>query len=218
VEDLLRRFVDEDWVNKLDFATLDKTSGGFVSDDLRDRHSDIIWRVRMRNDEGESEWVYVYLLLEFQSSNDPYMAVRLITYLGLLWQELIKSGELKGGKLPAVFPVVLYNGERNWTAARELADLIEQVPLGLKRYIPHFRYFLLDEARVKLPDQANNTVASLVRLERSATPQEVKDSTAHLVNVFKLLENTELSHVNEVGAAAVEIDDPGVGANAHIGG
>jgi hypothetical protein len=46
-----------------------------------------VWRVRLRRDNGESEWVwvYVYLLLEFQSSNDPCMAVLLLTYVGLLW-------------------------------------------------------------------------------------------------------------------------------------
>ncbi|MEK8020557.1 MAG: Rpn family recombination-promoting nuclease/putative transposase, partial [Candidatus Parabeggiatoa sp.] len=46
VEDLLRGFVHEDWVNQLDFTTLEVFKDSFVSDDLRDRHDDIIWRVR----------------------------------------------------------------------------------------------------------------------------------------------------------------------------
>lgn len=65
VEDLLRGFVPEDWVAELDFTTLEKVSGSYVSDDLRDREDDIIWRVRR-----QGQWLYV-VLLEFQSSVDP---------------------------------------------------------------------------------------------------------------------------------------------------
>ncbi len=76
---------------------------GYVSDDLRGREDDIIWRVRWGED-----WLYVYLLLEFQSSVDWFMAVRIMTYVGLLYQDLIKSGQVKtGGLLPPVLPVVL---------------------------------------------------------------------------------------------------------------
>jgi len=46
VEYLLRGFVHEEWVNQLDFSTLEVFKDSFVSDDLRDRHDDIIWRVR----------------------------------------------------------------------------------------------------------------------------------------------------------------------------
>ena len=71
VTDLLTGFVGEDWVHAVDLATLDKCNGSYVSDDLRDRQDDIVRRVR-RGDEV----AYVYLLLEFQSSADAWMALR----------------------------------------------------------------------------------------------------------------------------------------------
>jgi len=37
VEDLLKGFVKEAWVEELDFATLEKVNGSYVSDDLRGR-------------------------------------------------------------------------------------------------------------------------------------------------------------------------------------
>ena len=73
VEDLLRAFVPEPWTQRLDYRTLEKVSCSFVTDDLRDREDDVIWRVRL----GET-WVYVYLLIEFQSWIDPWMAVRMM--------------------------------------------------------------------------------------------------------------------------------------------
>jgi Putative transposase, YhgA-like len=167
VADLLRGFVHEDWVTQLDFTTLEKVSGSYVTDDLRDREDDIIWRLRMSRDLGAAtpgEWVYVYLLLEFQSSHDPHMAVRILTYVGLLYQDLLKSrsGQAGSGRLPAVFPLVLYNGLRPWTAARQVEDLIEAVPASLSAYRPSLRYFLLDEGRLPQTSltQPDNAVAS----------------------------------------------------------
>ena len=50
VEDLLRGFVKEDWVQELDFSTLEKVNASFVSDDLKDREDDVIWRMRWGKD------------------------------------------------------------------------------------------------------------------------------------------------------------------------
>ncbi|MEN8215797.1 MAG: Rpn family recombination-promoting nuclease/putative transposase [Pseudomonadota bacterium] len=49
VEDLLRGFISKKWVDEIDFDSLEKTGGNFVSDDLRHREDDIIWKVRWRN-------------------------------------------------------------------------------------------------------------------------------------------------------------------------
>jgi len=44
VEDLLRGFVPQAWVQELDFSTLEKLNASYVADDLRDRHDDVVWR------------------------------------------------------------------------------------------------------------------------------------------------------------------------------
>jgi hypothetical protein len=62
VADLIRGFVHEDWVQELDFTTLQRVGAIGISHDLREREDDMIRRLRR----GE-RWVYVYLLLEFQS-------------------------------------------------------------------------------------------------------------------------------------------------------
>ena len=97
VASLLRDLVPEDFVNDLDFSTLEQCSGSYVTDDLRDRHDDIIWRLRWRD-----SWMYLYLLLEFQSTIDPWMAVRILAYTALLWQDLIKSGAVRDGELSLI--------------------------------------------------------------------------------------------------------------------
>ena len=190
VADLLKGFVHEAWMAELDFTTLEKVSGSFVSDDLRDREDDIIWRVRW--DEG---WLYVYLLIEFQSRVETYMAVRIMTYLGLLYQELIRSKQLTvRGKLPPVLPVVLYNGLPRWQAATEMADLVEPVPGGLEQYCPHLRYLLLDEGAVDESDALvlRNLAAALFRLEKSRAPQDLRVTVGALVEWLKAPEQMSL--------------------------
>ena len=193
VRDLLRGFVEEDWVALLDFDTLEKVAGSYVTDDLRDREDDIIWRIRMQGAESD-EWIYVYLLLEFQSSVDNFMAVRILTYIGLLYQDLIKTKKIKAGKLPPIFPLVLYNGVRTWNAEREVENLIETVPASLAAYRPRLRYFLLDEGRVSEEslNQPDNAIARLVEIEQLLNPEDLAPLIEKLKNQLNAPQNTEL--------------------------
>lgn len=173
VADLLRGFVHEEWVRDLDFSTLERVSGSYVTPELRSHESDVVWRVRWERD----RWLYVYLLIEFQSTVDPFMALRVMVYLGFLYQDLVQNRQLTAaGKLPPVLPLVLYNGYAPWGAARELGELIEEVPGGLERYRPHLRYCLLDEARIADSEleSLRNLAAALFRLEKSRGPEDIQ--------------------------------------------
>ena len=180
VRDLLLGFVKEDWVATLDFDSLEKVSGSYVSDDLRERHDDVVWRVRFAD-----QWLYVYLLIEFQSAEDPYMAVRVLTYLGLLYQDLIRTKQLTSNdKLPPVLPIVLYNGEPRWRAATNIFVLIENIPGSLSQYSPKLEYLLIDEGAFEHADleSLKNLVAVLFQLEKTPV-----DQLAHEL-MFRLLE------------------------------
>ena len=118
VADLLRGFVREEWVRDLDFSTLERVPGSYVTPELSSRESDVVWRLRW----GRDRLLYVYLLIEFQSTVDPFMALRMMVYLGLLYQDLVQQRQLTAaGKLPPILPLVLYNGNGPWGAAQELS-------------------------------------------------------------------------------------------------
>ncbi|MBI4872551.1 MAG: Rpn family recombination-promoting nuclease/putative transposase [Candidatus Riflebacteria bacterium] len=190
VRDLLVTFVREDWVRELDFSTLERGSGSFVTDDFRERETDVVWSVRWG-----SRRLYVYLLIEFQSASDRFMAVRLMTYLGLLYQDLIRTGTVgDSGMLPAVLPLVLYNGKPLWAAPVDLGALIEEVPGGLERYRPSLHYLLIDELRWAESEltAARNLVAALFRLERSRDPGEVRGVVRELAGWLRAPEQAGL--------------------------
>jgi hypothetical protein len=189
VEELLRGFVHEDWVAQVDFSTLEKCNASYVTDDLRERHSDVIWRVRLRD-----QWLYVYLLIEFQSEVDRLMSIRIMTYLGLLYQDLARTGEVAPGqRFPPVLPIVLYNGRPRWTAPTSLADLIAPGPGKLRDYLPQLRYLLIDEGACSAESLATrNLVASLFALERCQTPQQIKETLERLIDWWHEPEQTGL--------------------------
>lgn len=142
-------------------------------------------RSHLANEVGAGMDVCLYLLLEFQSGVDRFMAVRIMAYVALLYQDLIRQGQLTvKGKLPPVLPMVLYNGERQWTtAAQDVADLVGIVPGGLERYCPALRYLLLDEIRLSQTELGplRNLAAALFQLERSREPSDVRRILGSLV-------------------------------------
>ncbi len=177
VRDLLEAFVGGDWLSQIDFRTLERVSDSYVSEDLRSRADDIVWRVRCGNR-------YVYLLIEFQSSIEPFMAVRVHTYVGLLYQDLLRAGRFATDDLlPAILPIVLYNGMRRWRAAENIASLIEGAPIGLESYRAQGRYLLIDEGRYADNElaQMRNFAAVLFRLENCRQADKIPQIVATLV-------------------------------------
>ncbi len=171
VRDLLLGFVPGDWVHQLDLTSFERVNGSYVSDGGDHRHGDMVWRVRLAG-----EWVYIYLLLEFQSRSDPWMALRMQVYIGLLYQDLIKRQELpKPGRLPPVFPVVLYSGAKPWRASLNLADLVIAVPPDLQHLQASQQYLLMDQSRLSEAELAevNNFVAMAFRVERLQTGADI---------------------------------------------
>ena len=49
VEDLVRGFVAGPWVFELDFSTLERVHASYVSEELVERASDVVWRLRGRD-------------------------------------------------------------------------------------------------------------------------------------------------------------------------
>jgi len=66
-----------------------------------------------------------FLLLEFQSTVDQWMALRFGTYVHLLYEQLIKERRVTpDNRLPPVFPLLLYNGDKHWDSATDLKSLL----------------------------------------------------------------------------------------------
>ena len=189
VEDLVRNFVGGRLADELDFDTLaplptDRISGGLVQ-----RRSDLLYKVRLG-----SGCLYLLILLEFQSENDRFMALRILTYTCLTYEELIRRGEIKpGNALPPLLPVTIYNGRSRWGGAADVAELIAPVKKPLAQYLPSFRYLVLDLQRIgEKGPESRDLVTALGIMEREPTPENLGRVMQGLKRRFRGPEFAEL--------------------------
>ena len=194
VADLFQHFVTEDWVPNLDFSTLERINAKFHSDYLERREGDMIYRVQMQNSE---EIVYLCILLEFQSTQNQWMAVRILAYIALFYQQLIKEKQLSPNQLlPPVFPLLLYNGDQHWHQPTQLRPFID-LPKGAKlwSYQPQMRYYLVDESRYpggKSPTGKGDSLSGILfQLENVKTPEATVAVTGELIALLKDFPNAE---------------------------
>ena len=210
IEEILRRFATGPWADRLDFSTLSPVPADFITTYLKKYEADIIWRVRYGPAKGE--WFYVFVLLELQSSVQRFMALRLLGYVHQLCEALLVHGHSLAARrprrlLPPVLPVVLYNGEKPWTAPLSLAELFTPME-GFTP--PDFRYVVLDVNRYAPEDlrPVEDVTSGVFLLEQSKDVEELRMVLDELSGV---VEDSGLAHdiaslVSDV-AIKLELED-----------
>lgn len=193
VEELVREFVPEALAAGLDFSGLQRVNPKFHIGrrSTRRREGDVIWRLPTR----EGADIYLYLLMEFQSKSEWWMAVRTQVYEGLLWQQVIDEKKLMAGaRLPPLLLLVLYNGVRRWNAPTQTGELIALSPDSpLWPWQPQSRYYLLDIGAFPKDELARRSslAALLFRLEQRHSPEEFRELLAEVVGWFRQHEDFE---------------------------
>ncbi len=147
----LGRFLPPRVVESLALDELTVVVGSFVDEALESRHTDLLLEVPRRGEPDGSVPMLVYVLLEHQSSVDPWMARRLLRYIDRIWSRWEVEHPLLR-ELPVVVPMVLYHGARGWSGSRELHGLVgwgqaSSLEGALARHVPGFSFLRVDLAR-----------------------------------------------------------------------
>ncbi len=90
-------------------------------------------------------------------------------------------------------PIVLYNGDRPWTAPLQVAELVESMP-GFRRHLPRFEYLVIDEGHLprEVLEPLDSPVAGVFQLEQSSGLAEIRRIIDNLIEV---LDDPELSEL-----------------------
>ena len=219
VEELMRWLVADlhdaaGLVDALDFPGMVRAQEQSVTTGVggqRDYANDIVWQVPIRDrpeDDAREGWQSLVVMLEFQSTVDHRMALRIRNYVDSLHMERWR-GERFGAesRLVPVLPIVLYNGDTRWTAAPRVIDLVTPgassspggvVPGVTCRASSLFAgdgYLLLDTLRLGPEDLGRDNAAALL-----AGMETLELETAEeLLSAFhKRLSAPELEELREV--------------------
>ncbi len=119
--------------DKLDFSTLERQSGSYVSKELEKTVSDVVYTCRRKGDTGS---VDVSLLLEHKSAPDKHTPIQVGGYLFSGYQQQIKQGRKQ---LTPIIPILLYHGRQKWEYWT-LDRLFDELGDELLGYIPKFDY------------------------------------------------------------------------------
>ena len=129
---------------RLDLGRLAPVPGSFVDEALKWRHSDVLFTAPLDGHDA-----FVYVLVEHQSSDDPLMAFRVLRYVTRIWDQYERDHP-KARRLPAVIPLVVYQGDDHWTSPVQLLDVIDLSPAAkqeMQAWLPRFGLLLDDLTR-----------------------------------------------------------------------
>ncbi|MDZ7761116.1 MAG: Rpn family recombination-promoting nuclease/putative transposase [Desulfovermiculus sp.] len=98
--------------------------------------SDLIFSIRM----GQKEFsaAKVYLLFEHKSSPESLVGLQVLRYMALQWKDMYDQGQIAGGKLPPIIPIVIYQGRGTWQARASFQELVFPPQYHHKAELPQY--------------------------------------------------------------------------------
>lgn len=140
--DLFKSQIKEKWADNLNAEDLTLVNKSFITSDFQETECDIVYKANLSDTE-----VIFYILLEFQSTVDYRMPLRLLFYMTEILRDYSKNANLskndKDLKIPAVIPIVLYNGSDVWKVPKEFRRIFYNESL-LGDNVLNFKYDVID--------------------------------------------------------------------------
>jgi hypothetical protein len=139
----LKKYIQVDWIDNIDENDLVPIKTEHIGADFTQTESDVIYRLKLQDKE-----IIFYTLLELQSSVGYSMPFRLLKYivaiLNWVFEDIPKNiRESANYKLPAIIPIIMYNGANRWTAAKSFKEYSEGFE-SFGEYLVDFKYLLFD--------------------------------------------------------------------------
>ena len=153
----------------LDWSSLSLEPCSFIDPQFASSESDLLFHIRLQQSDA-----FLYLLFEHQSSEDPRMALRLLSYILRIWERFAQN-HAPLAKLPAILPVVLAQGKRPWKTSTRLEDLIDMPPAVaniLRPWQPTLVYHLLELVRIPYGEIAGTPEGIITLRALKAEPME----------------------------------------------
>ncbi|MDE7183862.1 MAG: Rpn family recombination-promoting nuclease/putative transposase, partial [Lachnospiraceae bacterium] len=194
--DFMKKYIGLEWMMELTERDLDLIDKEYITDQFDTYESDLVYRVHTKLGS-----IYLFFLFELQSYNDFTMPLRLLVYMTAIWLDYFKNSDKnkrkqKGYRLPGIMPIVLYNGERRWTASRRFKEMIGYAE-QLDKYVVDFEYILVsvnDLAASKIKE-TNTLIDNILLADKKRTREAWTD--AGILELIQRIRRMESNDLNE---------------------
>ena len=126
-----------DLAKHIDYTRLQRLDRTFISDNFRKREADLVF-IAPFLDEQKTREVIIYILIENQSTVDPTMPFRILSYMLRIWESQREKLEftfrrateernvpLTKWRFHPILPVVFYTGEQKWDEPLDIKRLFD---------------------------------------------------------------------------------------------
>ena len=157
---LLSALLPPPTVGLIDWSGLRLLPGSFVDSHLRSFQTDLLFSAPVAGQD-----LFIYVLLEHQSTRDPWLSLRLLRYMVRVWEVCADARESKPG-LPVILPVVMSQTAEQYTPDPRFVALLNlpaPVLPTVQEAIPDFAFTHVPLAGMAF-DQIPGTPAGILAL------------------------------------------------------
>ena len=196
--DLFKSLINEKWTEYINADNLTLVNKSYVTSDYEETEADIVYKTNINDNE-----VYFYILLEFQSTVDYRMPLRLLFYMCEILREYAVNAKHrkndKNIKVPAIIPVVLYNGDEVWNVPREFRKMIYNEELFGNNLL-NFTYDVFDISNDNRFEKdklisLNNVTSAIFLLDQKMDALEFLERIKVIALYFNALSDTEIKAI-----------------------
>ena len=192
--DFIKKYIGLEWMMALEEKDLELIDKEFITDQFDTYESDLVYKVYTKNG-----IIYLFFLLELQSYNDFSMPFRLLVYMTAIWIDYFKNCDKnerrrKDYRFPAIMPIVLHNGEQNWTASCSFSQMIDHAEL-FEKYVVDFEYALVSVNKLTESEiiDSNTLIDNIFLADKKRTRQEWTDGITELMHRIRAMDTNDLN-------------------------
>lgn len=145
---------DKKLSQKLDFQTLKKLPTSYITPQLQEYFSDLVWQVQTK----EKRTMQITFLFEHKSYMPKVPQIQLLMYLASGYMEQLNNDE----QLTLIVPIIVYHGSAKWQY-KPFKDYFKDFDEDFAAFLPNVYYWLTDLQ--KYPD------AMIKKFEASFLPK-----------------------------------------------
>jgi predicted transposase/invertase (TIGR01784 family) len=131
-------------VDLLDLDHMEMQKDSLIDEKLKTHYTDLLYKIPVQ---GTDKNIVVFILLEHKAASEYWTMLQVLRYVVEIWcreyNAAIEQNRLATFMLPPVLPIIVYHGERNFTAPIRFCKLIRPIK-GFEKYQLDFEAILLD--------------------------------------------------------------------------